>query len=161
METTLHQQAREVMQLHQTIDRMARMLAAHTLRQVEYWLGMKQWPEDTETKWDECNRDNVQWGTGITDMTVKGLATPGVGEAAPTQQAGREGTAETARQGGGDLEASQCAGTMQDGEPEKGQRQQRPKPKPKLPLNQQPEPQHKPKPRSTPTPARRWETIQR
>jgi hypothetical protein len=76
-----------------------------------------------------------------------------------------EGRDKTARQDGGGLEASQHAGAMHDGEPEKHQllqQEKEPKPKPQLQLTLQPVSRHEPKlkPKPTPIPARRWETVQ-
>jgi hypothetical protein len=100
---------------------------------------------------------------GIMDMTVEVLAKANVHEEAPPQEAGMEGRDNTATQDGGGLKASQHAGAMQDGAPEKRQLlQQKQKPKPKLQLTLQPEPQHEPKPKLQPTPmlARRCDTFQ-
>ena len=163
IERTVRQQAREVIQLHQTIDWMARMLEAHAVREEAQWLGMREWLEDREMKWDQRHKDDVLWGMGIADMTVEVLAKGGVCVVAPAQNARKEGRDETARQDGGGLEASQHAGATQDGEPEKCQLpQQQQKPKPKLQLTLQPEPRHEPKPepKPTPIPIRRWETVQ-
>jgi len=93
-------------------------------------------------------------------MTAKGLATVRVGETAPTQEARKDERDETARQDGEGLGASQHAGAVQGGEPEKRQLQQQPKLKTQLQLKQQLEQQHKPKHKPTPTQARRWETVQ-
>jgi len=173
MERTVRQPAGEVTQLPQTIDRMAGMLEAHMAHEVAQWLRMREWLEDMETKCGERSKDNVQWGTGIADITAEVPARVDitaeapvkarVREAAPAQEVRKEAIDETTRQDGGGLEASQHEGAMQDGEPEKHQllrRQQNPKPK--LQLTLQPEPRHKPKskPKPTPIPARRWETVQ-
>jgi len=158
----VRQRAREVTQLHQTMDRMARMQEAHPAHEEAQWLVMKVWLEDREMKWDERQRDNVPWRTGIVDMTVEELAHARVREAAPAQEGRKEGRDETARQDGGGLQTSQHAGATQDGGPEKHQLQQQQKPKPKLLLTLQPEPPHEPNPQPKPTPisARRWETGQ-
>jgi hypothetical protein len=42
IERTARQQARDVSQLHQIIDRMARMLEAHVAREEVQWRGMKE-----------------------------------------------------------------------------------------------------------------------
>jgi len=162
MERTLSQQVREVTQLHHTIRRMARMLKAHAASDEAQWLGIKQWQEERDTKWNERLKANVLWGTGIADITVVVLGKARVCEAALAQEARKEGRDKTAIQDRGGLGASQYAGAMQDTEPEKCQLQQQPKPKPKLQLTLQPEPrqQPKPKPMPTPIPARRWETVQ-
>jgi len=52
-------QAREVIQQHLTIDSMARMLGVHTAHEEAQWLGMKEWLEDREPKWDDRHKDNV------------------------------------------------------------------------------------------------------
>jgi len=83
-----------------------------------------------------------------------------VGEVALAREARTEERDETATQEGSGLEASQHAGTTQDGEPEKRQLQQRPKLKPRVQRKEQPEPQHKPKRKPTPFSPRRWETVQ-
>jgi hypothetical protein len=62
MERTGRQQAREVTQLHHTIDRMARILEPHAAREEVQWRDMKVWLENRETKWDERHRDDVLWG---------------------------------------------------------------------------------------------------
>jgi len=160
MERTMSQQARELWQLHQTINRMARMLEAHAVREEMQRLGMKEWLEDRETQWDERQYNNVIWGMGITDITTKVPAKAGVGKAPPAQEARKQERDETARHESGRLEATQHADATQDGEPEKRQLQQQPKPKPKLLFKQQPELQHEPKPKPEPTLARGWETVQ-
>jgi len=160
MERTVRQQACEATQLHQTIDRMARMLEAQAARDEAQWLGMREWLQDRETKWDERHKDNVLWGTGIADMTAEVLAKARVWEVAPAQEVRKEGRDETAMQDRGGLGASQHAGATPDGEPEKRQLlQQQQNPKPKLQLTLQPEPRHKPepKPKPTPVPGKRWE----
>jgi len=86
MECTMRQQEHEVTQLHQTIDRMARMLAAPAAREEVPWLGIKAWLENRETMRDECHKDNVLWGTGIPHMTAEVLAKARVREAAPAQE---------------------------------------------------------------------------
>jgi hypothetical protein len=68
------QEEREVTQLHQTIDRMARLLEAHAARAGAQWFSMKQWLEVRVTKCNERHKDNLLWGTGITDMTAEVLA---------------------------------------------------------------------------------------
>lgn len=45
MERTVRQQEHEVTQLHQTIDRMARMLVADMAHNEAQWHGMKEWLE--------------------------------------------------------------------------------------------------------------------
>jgi len=107
--------AREVTQLHKTIYKMARILEEHAAWEAVQLCGMKEWLEDTETRWDDRHRDNVLWGTGIVEMTVNVLATARVGEGAPTQHAGREERDGTARQDGEGLGASQDAGAVPGG----------------------------------------------
>jgi hypothetical protein len=94
---------------------MSRMLEAHAAREEAQWRGMKEWLEDRETKWDDCHRDNVLWGPGITDMTTKVLAIGIVGEAAPTQEVRQQERDETASQDGDGLRASQHAEAVQGG----------------------------------------------
>lgn len=91
MEQTVSQQSREVTQLHQTIDQMTRMLEAHTAGEEAQWLSMNEWLEDWESKWDERNKDNVLWGTSITDMTTEVLTSATVHKAAQDQKARTEG----------------------------------------------------------------------
>jgi len=97
-------------------------------------------------------------GAGIADMTAKVLANARVGEAALIQEGRNDKRNETARQDGESLGASQHAGAIQGGMPEKGHLQQQSQPK--LQLKQQSEQQHTPIPKLTPTLARRWDTIQ-
>jgi len=156
----MKQQACEETQRHQSMDRMAGLLETHVAREEVQWLGMKEWLEDREAWWDKRYRDNVLWGTGITDMTSNVLGKARVGEAALARKARNEERDETARQKCGGLEASQQAGATQEGEPVKCQLQQQLQPKPKQQLKQQPELQHQPKPVPTPTLARRWATVQ-
>jgi len=137
MEQTVRQQAREVTQLPQTINRMARLLEAHAAREEAQWRGMKEWLEDRETKWDDRHRDNVLRGAGISDMTAKVMASARAGDAAPTQKARKEERDETARQDGEGQGATQHDGAVQGGKPEKRQLQQQPKPKPRLLLKQE------------------------
>jgi len=118
MEQTVRQQVREVTQLHQMIDRMARMLEAHMAREEEQWLGLKEWLQDRETKCDEHHKDNGLWRKGIVDMTAEVLAEARLLQAEPAQELRSEGRDQTARQDGGGLEASLHAGATQDGEPE-------------------------------------------
>ena len=162
MERTVRQQARDLTQLHQTIDSMMRMLEAHTAREEAQWCGMKAWLEDRETKWDNRHRDNVLWGAGIADITTKVLGKARVREPVLTQEGGKDERNETARPDSGGPGASQHASAVQGGEPEKRRLQQQTKPKPKLQLKQQPkqQQQHEPRPKPTPAPARRWETVQ-
>ena len=80
------------------------------------------------------------------DLTVKVLAKARVGKAAPTQECRKDKRNNTARLEGERLGASQHAGAMHGGEPEKRQLQQQLKPEPKLQLEQQSEKQREPKP---------------
>lgn len=86
MEGTVRLQAHEVTQLHQTIDRMARVLEARAARQEAQWRSMKEWLEDREMKCDDCHRVDVLLGGGIADITSKMLAKVRVGEPALTQE---------------------------------------------------------------------------
>jgi hypothetical protein len=56
IDQTVRQHVCEVTQLHQMIDRMARMLEEHAAREEAQWLGMKEWLEDSETKWMSATR---------------------------------------------------------------------------------------------------------
>ena len=56
MERTMWQQACQVAQLHQTMERMARMLEVHMARAETPWLGMNEWLEDREPMWDDRQR---------------------------------------------------------------------------------------------------------
>jgi hypothetical protein len=102
---------------------MARMLEAHEAREEAQWHGKKEWLEDRDTKWDDRHRDNVTWGAGIADVTAKVLATARAGEAAPTQEPRIEERDKTARHDGEGVAATQHAGEVQGGEPEKSQLQ--------------------------------------
>lgn len=84
----MRQQACEVTQLLQTINRMARTLDAHLLCEEKQCLGMKEWLEYWDTMWDNCHRDTIQWATGIMDMTMKVLVKSRFGEAILTQEVG-------------------------------------------------------------------------
>lgn len=59
MERIVRQQVCEVTQLHRPIDRMARILKAHVARDEVQWRSMKEWPEVSETKWDNRHKDKV------------------------------------------------------------------------------------------------------
>jgi hypothetical protein len=85
--------------------------------------------ENQETKWDDRQKDNVLWRLDITDMTTTMQGKALVSKEAPADDARKEDRDETARQEGGDHEASLHAGATQDGEPEKRQLQQQPEPK--------------------------------
>jgi len=74
MERTIRLQARMMLQLHQTVDKIARLLEAHAMCEVTQWHGMRKWMEDRQTKWDARHKDDVLWGTGISDMAAKILA---------------------------------------------------------------------------------------
>jgi hypothetical protein len=74
MERTVRQLALEVTHLHKTIDWMARMLEAHAAGDKAQWLGFEGWLEVSEMMWDEHHKDNVLWGTHITDITAEVLA---------------------------------------------------------------------------------------
>jgi ABC-type cobalamin/Fe3+-siderophores transport system ATPase subunit len=87
MERRVRQQAREVTQLHETIVRKARIIEACAAQEEALWRNMKDCWEDRETKWDDRHVDNILWKAGITDLTVKVLATVKGGEAATTQDA--------------------------------------------------------------------------
>jgi len=79
----MRQQVREVIQLHHTIDRMARMLEAHPVHHEIQWLLMNECMQDRVTMQDYHHNQNVRWGTGITDMTANLLANARVCKAAP------------------------------------------------------------------------------
>ena len=67
----MRQQAYEGTHLHQIIDSMARILDAHMVWEAAQCCSLKEWPEDSETKWDDRHKDYTLWGVGIMDMTVK------------------------------------------------------------------------------------------
>ena len=90
IDRTMCQQTREVTQLHQTIDRMARISEAHMAREEAHSLSIKESLEDKETRWDGRHTNNELWGTGITDKTAKVLAKTTVGEVAPVQEEKKE-----------------------------------------------------------------------
>jgi hypothetical protein len=71
MERAIRQQAREMAQLHETFDNMARMVEAHPSCEEMQWLGMKESLDNRERKWDASNKDDVLWGTGISDIITK------------------------------------------------------------------------------------------
>lgn len=149
-----------VTQLHQIIDWIARLLEVHTALEETPWLGITEWMENRETKWDNSQKDNIVWGTGIADITTKILAEARVGTDARAQDTRMEERDKTVRQDGGCLEASQHAGAMQSGEAEKRHLQQQPKPKHKLQLKQQSVQQHEPNLNPALTLAGRWATVQ-
>jgi hypothetical protein len=157
MERTMRQQACEVAQLHQTIDRMARVIEAQMASDETQRLGMRQWLEERERKWNARHKNEVMWGECITVLTLMVQAKPKVGETAPDRDARGKGKHVTARQVSGGLEASQHEDTTQIGEPEKRQLQQQPEPK--LQPRQQPKPRHELEPMPAPMLARRWETV--
>jgi len=159
MEETIEQQVCEVTQLYQTDDRFARTIEAHMVREAMQWLGMTEWLENRQPKWNDRYKYNVQKAMGITEMTVKVLTNATVAKAAPAQETRKEEKDMTAWQHRGSLETSQHGGPTQDIEPEKRQLQHQPKPKPKLQLQQQSEPQHEAKPKPTPALARRWQMV--
>jgi hypothetical protein len=105
LEPRVRQHTWEVTQQQQTIDRITKMLEAHAARKEVQLRGMKAWPVDRETKWDDRRGDNVLRGAGIMDMTAKILATDRVGQAAPTQEGGKDERNQTGRQDGRGLGA--------------------------------------------------------
>jgi len=108
----MRQQARKVAQLHQTVDKMVRMLEAHAVCEETQRLGTKEWLEDRERKRDAHLKDNLLWGTGITDMTAKILTA--------TRPGKREPESETES----GLQASQHADTTQRERKQDPQQQQ-------------------------------------
>jgi len=66
-------QACEVIQRHQTIDRMGSMIECTQRVKMHNGMvgknGLRR-----ETKWNECHKDSVQWWIGIADMTADVLA---------------------------------------------------------------------------------------
>jgi hypothetical protein len=71
IERTMRQRRQEVAQLHLTVDKNARMQDAHMACEETQWLSMRKWMEDRERKWDAHPKDDVLWGTGISDMAMK------------------------------------------------------------------------------------------
>jgi hypothetical protein len=65
----VRQLARDVTELHQTINRMARMLEVHTAREEGSCHGMKEWLEDRDTEWDERHKDIVLGVRGIASVS--------------------------------------------------------------------------------------------
>jgi len=130
MERTMRQQAREVAQLHQTVDKMARLVEANAVCEETQWLGMRKRMQDRERKWDARHRDDGLWGTGISVMATKILA--GAGARAGEREA----------EAGSGLQASKHADTTQrkrtqalerqrrQAEPRPEQQQKQPKPTP-------------------------------
>jgi len=123
-------------------------------REEMQWLGRKEWLDDRQTNWDNCDTDNVLWKTVMADMTVEVLAQAGMGKAAPAQEARKEERGETARQDGGGLEASQHVGATPDGEPEERELQQQPNPNPNWNCNSNSSLNRKTKPSLSPRPLR-------
>jgi hypothetical protein len=87
MKRTVRHQARDVAQLHQTIDWMTKMPHTHMACDNVEWCGMTEWLEDWETQWDDHHKDNELLVMVITDNTVKVLVNARIGKAAPAQQA--------------------------------------------------------------------------
>lgn len=77
MERTIRQEACKVAQLHQTIDKMARLLEVHATYDETEWLGMRKWTVDRDRMWDARHKDDVLGGMGSLDMATKILACPG------------------------------------------------------------------------------------
>jgi hypothetical protein len=50
---------------------MARLLEVHAASEERQWLGMRKWMENRQRKWDAPLKNDVVWGTGITDMATK------------------------------------------------------------------------------------------
>jgi len=86
MQCSVRPQVRQVTQLPQTINRMAKMLGEHAAPEEAQWLGMKVSQEDRERNWDERHKDDVQWGMGVAHMTAEVLAKARVFEAAPAKK---------------------------------------------------------------------------
>jgi len=158
MESTRRQQVCEVAQLHQTVDKTARMLKADTACGETQCLSMQQWLDDNERRWDACHKNDSLCGMGITDMSSKILY---------RGRAGKSDTEAVAERG---LQASKHAGPTQqewnqDAEQQlqwqaaPQQEQQQPKRKSNLP----PAPTLTKPPRTTtvmkPTPPRLWEIV--
>jgi len=64
---------------------MANKLDAQIALEEALWQGMNTWVENREEKLDVYDKDDLQWGTGITDMFTTVLTTKEGG------QRGREG----------------------------------------------------------------------
>ena len=105
LERHMRQQAQKVTQLHQTIDRMARMPESRVACDDEQWLSMKEWLADRGMNLDERHKDNVLCRTGIVDIPTKVLAKAGVGETSPAQEVIKEESNQTVWQQGGGLKA--------------------------------------------------------
>jgi len=75
-----------VAQLHYTVDKMVSVLEAHAACEEMQWLGMKEWLEDKERKWDDHHQDEVLQGTAIRDMAVKILAEARAAEREPAPE---------------------------------------------------------------------------
>jgi len=102
----------EVTPPHRTIATMAGVLEAHVAREEAQLCGRQDWLGDRETKWSDRQRDDILWGAGITDMTVKVLAKLRIGGAALTQDERIDDRNQTGRQDGQGLGASQHACAM-------------------------------------------------
>jgi hypothetical protein len=59
IQRTVRQQVCDVTELHQTLNWIDRMLEAHAVHKQVQCLGIKEWVEDWQTKWNDHNNDNV------------------------------------------------------------------------------------------------------
>jgi len=87
-ERMMRQQAREMAQLHQMVDKTAKLLEAFAACKEMQWLGLRKWMKDRERKWDSCQKDDVLWGTGISDMAAKILVGTRACEIVPVAKTG-------------------------------------------------------------------------
>jgi len=64
------------------------MVEAHAVCIETQWLGVNEWLEKRERKWDAHYMDDILWGTGISVMAVKILARTKAGEGKPEAEKG-------------------------------------------------------------------------
>jgi len=67
----MQQMAREVIWVHHAIDMMARIPEVHPAHEETQWLGIESCLQEQERMWDDRHNYNIQWGMGITEMTVE------------------------------------------------------------------------------------------
>jgi len=88
MERTIRQQVRKIALPQHTVDRIARLQEPHVAFEEKEWPGMWHRMENRERKWDDCHKNDVMWGMGITDMARKILAAMRTGEREPEGEKG-------------------------------------------------------------------------
>ena len=71
MARILHQQAQELMQLHQTVGSQANLTESRAAREQTQWLGIMTWMEERECNRDACHEDDKLWVVGIMNMIAK------------------------------------------------------------------------------------------